>query len=79
MFTGIIKEIGIIKKIIRSPDGLNIGIKSKLKLLKSDLGTSINCSGVCLTFEKISKGLHFFYLSKDSLHLPLFRYLEPCL
>ena len=35
MFSGIIKEIGIIKKIMRSPDGLHIGIKSKLKLLKS--------------------------------------------
>ena len=73
MFSGIIKEIGIIKKIMRSPDGLHIGIKSKLKLLKSDLGTSINCSGVCLTFEKISKGLHFFYLSKETLKISNFK------
>ena len=73
MFSGIIKEIGIIKKIMHSPDGLHIGIKSKLKLLKSDLGASINCSGVCLTFEKISKGLHFFYLSKETLKISNFK------
>ena len=36
-------------------------ILKKLKLTKKNLGSSINCSGVCLTLEKIYKGLYFFY------------------
>ena len=67
MFTGIIKNTGIIKKIICNKKEMQIGIKSSLKLSKKDLGSSINCSGVCLTLENIYKGLYFFtYLEKLS-------------
>lgn len=76
MFNGIIKETGVIKKLIRSANGLQIGIETKLKLLKKDVGSSINCSGVCLTLEKISKDLHFFYISKETLKVSNFKRIK---
>ena len=76
MFTGIIKNTGIIKKIICNKEEMQIGIKSSLKLSKKDLGSSINCSGVCLTLENIYKGLYFFYLSKETLKISNFKNIK---
>ena len=67
MFSGIVKKTGIIKKIFKSRNGISFGIKTKLEFSKKDIGTSINCSGVCLTIEKISKELIFFFLSKETI------------
>ena len=67
MFAGIIKKTGIVKKIIFSKKEIQIGIKTHLKLSKKDIGSSINCSGVCLTLSNIFKGLYYFYLSKETL------------
>ena len=52
------------KKISSYTNEKKIGIKSNLKLSYKDIGTSINCSGVCLTLEKIHHKLYFFYLQK---------------
>ena len=49
MFNGIIYNQGIITKIIKRPDGINIFVKSNLRLSAKDLGLSIACDGVCLT------------------------------
>ena len=76
MFSGIIKETGVVKKILFDKNGLQIGIKTKLKVSNKDLGSSINCSGVCLTIEKISKGLVFFYLSKETLKVSNFKNIK---
>ena len=76
MFTGIIKNIGIIKKIINNKSDIRIGIKTKLKLTNKDLGSSINCSGVCLTLEKIYCGLYYFYLSKETLSISNFKKIK---
>ena len=76
MFTGIVKHTGVIKKIISLKNGLQIGVKSKLKLYKKDLGSSINCSGICLTLEKIHNGLYFFYLSQETLNITIFKNIK---
>ena len=76
MFTGVIKNTGIVKKIICNKKEMQIGIKSSLKLSKKDLGSSINCSGVCLTLENIYKGLYFFYLSKETLKISNFKNIK---
>ncbi len=60
MFTGIIKKRGIVKKIISDKNEIKIGVKSNLRLTNKDLGSSINCSGVCLTLERIHKKYIFF-------------------
>jgi len=76
MFTGIIKNTGIVKKIICNKKEMQIGIKSSLKLSKKDLGSSINCSGVCLTLENIYTGLYFFYLSRETLKISTFKNIK---
>ena len=76
MFSGIIKETGIVKKLFCQKGGLSIAIKSKLKFTKKDLGSSINCSGVCLTLEKISNNLYYFFLSTETLMLTTFKNIK---
>ena len=46
MFNGIIYNQGLITKIIKRPKGLNIFIKSTLKLSVNDIGLSVACDGV---------------------------------
>ena len=47
MFNGIIFNKGLITKISKRTKGINIFIKSDLKLSKKDIGVSICCGGVC--------------------------------
>ena len=49
MFNGIIYNRGIITNIIKRPKGINIFVKSNLKVSKKDIGLSVACDGVCLT------------------------------
>ena len=76
MFTGIIKKKGIVKKIISNKKEIKIGVKSSLKLTNKDLGSSINCSGVCLTLEKIHMGLYFFHLTRETLRVTNFKSIK---
>ena len=55
MFNGIIFNKGTIKKILKRPKGINIFIKSDLKLSMRDIGISVACDGVCLTLLSFKK------------------------
>ena len=44
-----------------------------MKFTKNDTGSSIACSGVCLTLEKYNKNLSKFYLSKETLNKTIFK------
>ena len=50
MFNGIIFNQGKVKKISKRKKGINIFVYSKLKISKKDIGMSISCDGVCLTY-----------------------------
>ena len=76
MFNGIIFKTGIVKTIIKQKKSKLIGIKSDLKFKKKDIGSSICCSGVCLTLSKINKGLIFFYISSETLKRSNFNQLK---
>ncbi len=67
MFNGIIYKTGKIFFIKVNNKSKLIGIKSNLRLKKSDIGSSISCNGVCLTVTKIIKGSIFFYISNETL------------
>tara|TARA_B100000029_G_scaffold471255_1_gene510769 strand:- start:1399 stop:1992 length:594 start_codon:yes stop_codon:yes gene_type:complete len=73
MFNGIIKYTGLIKNISRKNNNCIIEIFSKIKLSKDDIGSSISCSGACLTVENYNKNLIKFYLSKETLKRTLFK------
>ena len=76
MFNGIIFNKGIIKKISKRPKGINIFVKSNIKLAKKDIGLSIACDGVCLTLISIKNSIMEFYLSNETLIRSKFKYLK---
>ena len=76
MFNGIIFNQGIVKNIKKRPKGINIFVKSNLKLSKNDIGVSVACDGVCLTLISLKQGVMEFYLSKETIIRSKFRYLK---
>jgi len=76
MFNGIILNQGIVKKIVKGSEGINIFIKSSLKIGKTSVGMSISCDGVCLTLISLNNKLLEFYLSKETLEKSRFKYIK---
>ena len=76
MFTGIIKNTGKISKIYKNSNNCIVQILSKIKFSKSEIGSSISCSGTCLTLEKYKKNLSKFYISKETLNRTNFKFLN---
>ncbi len=76
MFNGIIFNKGIIKKILKRPKGINIFIRSDIKLSKKDIGVSVACDGVCLTLISLKKKIMEFYLSNETIERSKFRYIK---
>ena len=76
MFNGIIFNQGIIKKINKRQKGIDIFIKSNLKLSKKNIGLSISCDGVCLTLINIKNKIMEFYLSRETIERSKFKFLK---
>ena len=76
MFNGIIYKTGQIKSIKKTSNSLSIGIQSKLRLNKTEIGSSICCDGVCLTVIKIKKDIIYFYISNETLKRSNFKLLK---
>jgi riboflavin synthase len=53
MFTGLIEDVGKITQLSPIPDGLTIGIDSKIIIDELNLGDSVAVNGVCLTVTNI--------------------------
>ena len=73
MFNGIIKNTGRIYKIFKTKNSYIMEVNSKIKFKKNDIGSSISCSGTCLTLEKYIKNKSRFYISKETLKKTIFR------
>jgi len=67
MFNGIIFNQGLVNKITKREKGINLFIKSNLKVKKKDIGISISCDGACLTLINIKNKLMEFYLSNETI------------
>ena len=76
MFNGIIYNQGVISKIIKRPKGLNIFVKSNLKISKKDIGLSVACDGVCLTLISYKLKIMEFYLSNETINRSKFKFLK---
>tara|TARA_B100000902_G_scaffold343115_1_gene347583 strand:- start:131 stop:724 length:594 start_codon:yes stop_codon:yes gene_type:complete len=75
MFNGIIFNKGFITKISKRSKGINIFVKSDLKLSNKDIGVSVSCDGVCLTLITIKKRIMEFYLSNETVKRSKFKFL----
>ena len=73
MFNGIIKLTGKISMIYKNNNNCIIEILSKIKFSKNEIGSSISCSGACLTLEKYKGNLSKFYISKETLDITNFK------
>ena len=73
MFNGIIFNKGRIVNITKRAKGINIFIKSNLKLTNKQLGISISCDGVCLTLISFKNGISEFYLSNETIKKSKFK------
>ncbi len=60
MFTGIVKEIGTVEKILRANSLIKLGVKAPLIAQTSEKSDSISVNGVCLTLIYKEKDLLFF-------------------
>ena len=76
MFSGIIRHTGKINKIHKNNNNCIMQILSKIKFSKYDIGSSISCSGTCLTLEKYKRNLSEFYISKETLNKTNFKLLS---
>lgn len=69
MFTGLVEETGIIKKIVPSDEGNRITIEAKLVLEDLANGSSIACNGVCLTVETLADDTFTIFAVPETLKL----------
>ena len=76
MFNGIIYNTGTIHSLKKTKNSLFVGIRSKLKFKKSEIGSSVSCNGVCLTIVKIKKNIIFFYISNETLNRSNFKKIK---
>ena len=76
MFNGIIFNKGLISKILKRSKGINIFIKSDIKLRTKDIGVSVACDGVCLTLISIKNKIMEFYLSNETIDRSRFNYIK---
>ncbi len=76
MFNGIIFNKGKVYKIIKRPRGVNLFLKSSIKLSKKDKGISISCDGVCLTLISLKGRIIEFYLSNETLNKSNFKNIK---
>ena len=67
MFNGLIKNTGKINKIYKRNNNCTLEILSKMKFSKNEIGSSIACSGTCLTLEEYKNNIIKFYVSKETL------------
>ena len=76
MFNGIIFNQGSVHKVAKRPRGINLYVKSDLKLTNKDMGVSVALDGVCLTLISFSSKLMEFYLSNETIKRSKFKYLK---
>ena len=76
MFNGIIFNQGKITKIVKRDKGINIFIKSSIKVNNRNLGISVACDGVCLTLISYKNKTLEFYLSNETIMKSKFKNIK---
>ena len=76
MFNGIIFHKGTVTKLQKRSKGINLFLRSNIKISKKDIGLSISCDGVCLTLISYNKKILEFYLSNETLKKSKFRNIK---
>jgi len=67
MFTGIVEDLGIVKRVVKSGAGAKLSIESKLAASDAKMGDSISVNGSCLTVVDIQGEELSFDISAETL------------
>ena len=76
MFTGIIKELGIVSKIINKAVDLEIEISSSQLIKKLKAGDSVSVNGCCLSVKQYGKSTFTCDVSSSTLKNTSFKYVK---
>jgi len=77
MFTGIVKEIGKVKKVVKSSSSIKLGIESVIVSPEAGASDSISVNGVCLTLTSKNKNLLLFDAISSTLKNTNLKRLKP--
>lgn len=77
MFTGIVEEIGSLKKIVRNGRGLQLMISCKQILEDIKIGDSISTNGVCLTVTSFGGDYYTADVMPETSRLSTFNHAKP--
>ncbi len=67
MFTGLIEEVGEVKKTVRTQTGIKVQISAAKSLTGTKPGDSINVDGVCLTAVEIFTDFFIFDIVSETM------------
>lgn len=76
MFTGIIEELGVIKKIVKKTKGIEVTIGCKTVLEDAQLGDSIATMGVCLTVKRKEKNAFLADIMEDTVRTSVLKNMK---
>ncbi len=76
MFTGIIKEIGRVKKISKRSNLWQVGLYSEKVYSQVGEGGSLSVNGVCLSVTKKERNLLYFDVTLATLNISNLKYLK---
>ena len=76
MFNGIIKNTGKIVNIQKNKSNCILKIKSSMTFSKKEIGSSIACSGACLTITNYKNKISTFFISKETLNRTNFKFVK---
>lgn len=73
MFNGIVQKTGIIKKILKIRKNCIFIISTSMIFKKNEIGSSICCSGACLTLESFTSKTVRFFISNETMNKTNFK------
>ena len=76
MFNGIIKNTGKIVTIQKNKLNCILKVKSPMTFSKTEIGSSVACSGACLTITNYKKKISTFSISKETLNRTNFKFVK---
>jgi riboflavin synthase len=77
MFTGLVEEIGQIKKVEHQGDGIYLTVDAKTVLDGTATGDSISIDGVCQTVTQVGKGSFTVFCSRVTSDITTLAFYKP--
>jgi riboflavin synthase len=77
MFTGLIREVGVVRESVQDHGGLSLSLEAPLLSLTARVGDSMAVNGCCLTVVGVKPPLVSFQAVPETLNRTTFERLKP--